>query len=847
MIQDSVGGHRHRWAVAAAVALMLSAHAALAVHSLLRENATVDEVAHLPAGVSYWQKGTFRLYHHNPPLVKLVAALPVLASDPKTDDLYKMKAWEGESQAAFGQYFARENAPRYFELFDRARLVMPLFTVLGGLVVFAWSSRLYGTGGGLLSLALWCLCPNILAHGRLVTGDGAATAIGAGATYLFWRYQKHPTWTRAALVGLALGVAQLTKFSMILLYGFWPLLAALRFAIDRDWEGWPRRLAVGLGRWSMMVALSVVVIDAGYAFEGVGTPLGRLEFACRSLTRPVPPGMARPTSENSLLGNAWRYRVNRFRGTALGSIPSPLPRHYLLGFDEQKLETEGIPTYHFDPTLPHDESKVSGYTVYLDGRLSLDGGWWYFYLATLAYKVPEGTWALVALSGLVLILSKRSRAPWADELTLLVVPVGVLGAMSFLTDICIGLRYVLPIFPYAFIACGKVVPWAVGTPGRWKGPARALVGGCLLATAAATATIHPDYLAYFNRGLRRPRPGGRASDRQQPGLGPGPRQARPLAEGEPPRRAGRPGVFRPDQSEPAQAPMVPAPRLAGDDRTAGQDAGHETPGRPGASVDAGALRRQRLDRPGPALAVQRPRLDPGPSDLLDAGMADRGGGLRLFSGNDASRAGRTLDLRVPGHGPRTVPVWRRSGRGLGLDRRPNPRRGRAGLGLTRPGRIDIVGRSRAGGHDDPSHRPSSVGPGDSVFRRETDDVRAVSRELDGDPATTGHALPGGRGRIQRDGVPGSPDSRRQRPRMPPAGRLAVRGPRPGEPGAGPGAGDDPADRQHPRGRHRRPRRLNRGRDPVPAPIDRAGSPGEDPPSDRGRPDSPLPRGGLTGE
>ena len=34
--------------------------------------------------------------------------------------------------------------------------------------------------------------------------------------------------------------------------------------------------------------------------------------------------------------------------------------------------------------------------------------------------------------------------------------------MSFLTDINLGLRYVLSIFPYVFIAAGKVVPWVEG-------------------------------------------------------------------------------------------------------------------------------------------------------------------------------------------------------------------------------------------------------------------------------------------------------------------------------------------------------------------------------------------------
>jgi hypothetical protein len=248
----------------------------------------------------------------------------------------------------------------------------------------------------------------------------------------------------------------------------------------------------------VILALSVVVIDAGYLFEGVGTPLGRFEFASRSLTRPVSPGMARPRSPNPLLEGAWRYRVNRFRGTLLGQLPSPLPAHYLLGFDEQKIETEGVPKHFLDSREPVDDEVTTGYAVYLDGQLRRSG-WWYFYLATLAYKVPEGTWVLVALSGFALVASKRARAHWADEIAVLAVPIGVLGAMSFLTDICIGLRYILPIFPYVFVATGKVIPWAEGLSGRvGKRLAWGLVGLSLATNSVAVATIHPHYLAYFN-------------------------------------------------------------------------------------------------------------------------------------------------------------------------------------------------------------------------------------------------------------------------------------------------------------------------------------------------------------
>ena len=61
-----------RFGIAFAVIVLLAVHLALAEQSLVLENPTVDEVVHLPAGVTYWQKGTFRLYHHNPPLVRMV-------------------------------------------------------------------------------------------------------------------------------------------------------------------------------------------------------------------------------------------------------------------------------------------------------------------------------------------------------------------------------------------------------------------------------------------------------------------------------------------------------------------------------------------------------------------------------------------------------------------------------------------------------------------------------------------------------------------------------------------------------------------------------------------------------
>ena len=76
--------------------------------------------------------------------------------------------------------------------------------------------------------------------------------------------------------------------------------------------------------------------------------------------------------------------------------------------------------------------------------------------------MPEGpgSWSF----SLAAVLRRCVRVrPLADEIALWTVPVVVLFSMSFLTDINLGLRYVLAILPYVFIATGKVGSMRDGT------------------------------------------------------------------------------------------------------------------------------------------------------------------------------------------------------------------------------------------------------------------------------------------------------------------------------------------------------------------------------------------------
>jgi hypothetical protein len=75
---------RRRW-IGVVVASLLATHAVLLGWVAARSSPTLDEPAHLAAGLYIWKYGRFDLYRVNPPLVKAVATLPVVFADPATN------------------------------------------------------------------------------------------------------------------------------------------------------------------------------------------------------------------------------------------------------------------------------------------------------------------------------------------------------------------------------------------------------------------------------------------------------------------------------------------------------------------------------------------------------------------------------------------------------------------------------------------------------------------------------------------------------------------------------------------------------------------------------------------
>lgn len=71
---------------------------------------------------------------------------------------------------------------------------VPFILAWGGLgfLVFLWSRQAFGSAGGLLSLALYLLCPNLAAHGHLMTTDFLVAALMFASLFLLTRCLLRP-------------------------------------------------------------------------------------------------------------------------------------------------------------------------------------------------------------------------------------------------------------------------------------------------------------------------------------------------------------------------------------------------------------------------------------------------------------------------------------------------------------------------------------------------------------------------------------------------------------------------------------------------------------------------------
>lgn len=129
-----------------------------------------------------------------------------------------------------------------------------------------------------------------------------------------------------------------------------------------------------------------------------------------------------------------------------------------------------------------------GESSYLIGKYS-DTGFWYYY--PIAYLIKTPLPALLMLIGALVYYKRLVQNP-RDE-AYLIIPVILLFLFFTRSHLNIGLRYVLPVYPFIHVFTSKMADIGKASAVK-KYVLLALIGWYII----CSVSIHPHYLAYFN-------------------------------------------------------------------------------------------------------------------------------------------------------------------------------------------------------------------------------------------------------------------------------------------------------------------------------------------------------------
>jgi hypothetical protein len=425
--------------------------------STRQQSPSWDEGDHIFSGYMNWKHREYSLNPEHPPLVKLVATLPLLPLNlktaPRQGRFYKSEAYYGGRELLF------RNDPKYGgqysadTLLFRVHLASFVFALTLALLLFFATREMFGTAAGLIALTLFVFDPTVLANAPFVTTDMGAACGFFAAVYTFYRFVNRMNWPRTILCGLAVGLALVTKHSAVLLLPILLLLAAGEIATKwKAQQGWP-------GRYALRMLASMGVIAAVALFVLWGT------YSFRYAMHPAGMKMPSLAGQVATLSPPMRGIISFFADHHL------LPESYLYGLVDVQRVGIFMPTYIFGKVYEH--------------------GQWFYFPALLSLKWSVGMLGLLALA-IYAFATGRVRRP--REIFFLALPAVFYLAVAMAGPLNIGVRHVLPIFPFIFALIAGGAAWLVQQRKFWIYPVAAL----LLWHAVDSVRTFPNYLPYAN-------------------------------------------------------------------------------------------------------------------------------------------------------------------------------------------------------------------------------------------------------------------------------------------------------------------------------------------------------------
>ncbi len=460
----------------------------ISVLTIRNDSLTMDELAHLPAGYSYLTQRDMRLNPEHPPLIKDLSALPLLfIKDINFPS--EIKAWQEDvnGQWKFGSSFLFKSNNPAEEMIFWGRIPMILILVLLGFYVFIWTRELFGNTASLIALSLFSFSPTLLAHGRLVTTDVGAAAGVFIATYYFIKFLKKTSsvslkqaWQTGKksllLAGIALGLAQLAKFSLILLLPFFGIIVVIwAMAKSPNFKEFLKVFARYFALCILIGLITLTVIWLVYQYHVWDYPperqLSDTEFTLTSF------------NQDAAKVVVW-----------MSDKPILRPMgQYLLGLFMILQRASG------------------GNTGFFFGEISA-AGWKSYFPTVYLIKEPLTFHILTIISILCLIwlvqksLRKNSLKTtfnnWVKyhfvEIASLIF-IAIYWIVSLRSNLNIGVRHLLPVFPFTILLISGMISFYLRPP--FPKAKKAFLAVLILWQIYSVITIYPSFLAYFNESI----------------------------------------------------------------------------------------------------------------------------------------------------------------------------------------------------------------------------------------------------------------------------------------------------------------------------------------------------------
>jgi len=497
---------------------------AVAIFSMKGDSVTMDEVAHLPAGYSYLTQKDMRLNPEHPPLLKDLAALPVLfikgINFPS-----EIKDWQEDvnGQWGFGFHFLYGTGNPVDKMIFWARIPMILILILLGFYIFKWARELFGKKAALLALFLFSFSPTFLGHGRLVTTDVGAATGAFIATYYFIQALKNPSKKSIILAGISFGLAELCKFSVILLIPFFVFLAFIWSAMrtsssfspspspERGWTRWlikSKKLLQTLKILILTFVIGYLLIWPVYQYHVWNYPPERqvrdTQFLLSSFKYPQIPNIVVWMADKPILRPYAQYglglimAVQRVTGGNttyfLGEVSAAGWKNY---FPVVYSIKEPL-TFHILTIIAllyaAWSMNIRSSSRRRDGRRSL--------LLRPSSPFTRFGWLIKKpfWRGFFKKLSDWLKSHFPEFAMLIFI--GIYWLTSVTSDLNIGVRHLLPLFPFTMILVAGMISYFL-TPPLLK--MRCLLLGILIFWQLfSVVKIYPHFLAYFNELIEGP-------------------------------------------------------------------------------------------------------------------------------------------------------------------------------------------------------------------------------------------------------------------------------------------------------------------------------------------------------